>query len=830
MRLFLLMLMTSGTAVFAQVGIGTTTPNAQLDIRSGNQVSPANTDGLLIPKIDAFPATNPTSAQQGMLVYLTTASGSNVPGFYYWDNPSTSWIGVGTKKGWEVSGNTGTTPASNFVGTTDNQPLAFRTNNIERFRVDNVGNVGIGTALPSSKLHIFNHASGMTQNPASIATMEDNAPMYLSLLSSDESGILFGANGNSTNGAIVYNSPYLPDGMLFRTNGNQNRILISSAGNIAFGNFLPDYPLHFESTLGDKICLWGALGNHYGFGIQGNLLQIHADNAASDVAFGWGSSASFTETMRIRGNGRLGVGTSAPAAKVQINASSQSAPANTDGIIIPKVDAFPATNPTALQQGMMVYLTTTIGTKAPGFYYWNNASASWLGVGTTSNWGLFGNAGTTQANNFIGTTDNQSMAIRTNNTERMVFGNTGNIAIGSFTPSFPMEFPMTLGQKLVLYNSNGTNLYGFGIQNSLLQIHSSFSGSDIAFGWGSSAAFNETVRFRGNGSVGIGISNPLAKLHVYNGASGMMPISGTGLAIESSTSNYLDIFSPADNGVLFGSAGGSGSGGVIYNTGIYTNGMIFRTNNATQMTLSSAGNLAVGSVVADARLQVNASSVTNPAITDGILVPRVANFPLTNPTIAQNGMMIFLTTAIGSNPAGFYYWDNASVSWIGVGAKQNWSITGNSGTNPSNNYVGTVDNADLTFRTNGTERARITAAGDVGINTTAPTADLEVNGYTKLGSGASVPAVKMVKLTGTTAATQGVQTNIPHGLTSSKILGVTVLVEYSPGSSVPPSYNGSAGYEYDYYITSTNISIWPKSGNSGSILSKPIRVLVTYEQ
>ena len=76
---------------FAQVGINTTLPNAQLDIRSSNQALPSNTDGLLIPKIDVFPATNPTIAQQGMLVYLTTTVGTNQPGFYFWDNATTDW-------------------------------------------------------------------------------------------------------------------------------------------------------------------------------------------------------------------------------------------------------------------------------------------------------------------------------------------------------------------------------------------------------------------------------------------------------------------------------------------------------------------------------------------------------------------------------------------------------------------------------------------------------------------------------------------------------------------------------------------------------------------
>lgn len=78
----------------AQVGIGTTTPDAQLDIRSSNQATPSNTDGIIIPKVDAFPVTNPTAAQQGMLVYLTTIVGANQPGFYYWDNGSTSWQGI----------------------------------------------------------------------------------------------------------------------------------------------------------------------------------------------------------------------------------------------------------------------------------------------------------------------------------------------------------------------------------------------------------------------------------------------------------------------------------------------------------------------------------------------------------------------------------------------------------------------------------------------------------------------------------------------------------------------------------------------------------------
>jgi len=97
-KLLLVTFLFSFQFFMAQVGINTTSPNAQLDIQSTNQAAPNNTDGLLIPKIDVFPAINPTATQQGMLVYLTTAttfSGNPKPiGFYYWNDSPADWIAV----------------------------------------------------------------------------------------------------------------------------------------------------------------------------------------------------------------------------------------------------------------------------------------------------------------------------------------------------------------------------------------------------------------------------------------------------------------------------------------------------------------------------------------------------------------------------------------------------------------------------------------------------------------------------------------------------------------------------------------------------------------
>jgi len=53
-----------------------------------------------------------------------------------------------TMSPWELRGNAGTNPANDFLGTTDNQPLAIRTNGAEALRVGATGNGGVGTTEP----------------------------------------------------------------------------------------------------------------------------------------------------------------------------------------------------------------------------------------------------------------------------------------------------------------------------------------------------------------------------------------------------------------------------------------------------------------------------------------------------------------------------------------------------------------------------------------------------------------------------------------------------------------------------------------------------------
>lgn len=91
--------------LFSQVGINNTDPKASLEITASNATSPSNTDGILIPRIDEFPSSNPTADQDGMLVFVT-GNGTPSEGFYYWNNGTSSWTAIAgvADNDWNISG------------------------------------------------------------------------------------------------------------------------------------------------------------------------------------------------------------------------------------------------------------------------------------------------------------------------------------------------------------------------------------------------------------------------------------------------------------------------------------------------------------------------------------------------------------------------------------------------------------------------------------------------------------------------------------------------------------------------------------------------------
>lgn len=119
----------------------------------------------------------------------------------------------------------------------------------------------------------------------------------------------------------------------------------------------------------------------------------------------------------------------------------------------------------------------------------------------------------------------------------------------------------------------------------------------------------------------------------------------------------------------------------------------------------------------------------------GLLLPRLADTAQINVLTPPDGMIIYLNTDKSLRLRSNGYWKKiADLSE----ATANWSLNGNSGTDPNKNFIGTVDGQPLVIRTNNNERLRIDAAGNVGIGTNNPTAKLNVDGSVKfenLGAG-----------------------------------------------------------------------------------------------
>ena len=141
-KIFTAILLVFPVITFSQVGIGTTTPNASASLEIND-----TTKGFLVPRMTELQKIAIVSPATGLLIYQT----NNSPGYYYYNG--TAWVSFASS-GWSTTGNTGTTPIVNKIGTADNQDFIFATNNTEAIRVSNTGNVGIGTNTPSTKLHV----------------------------------------------------------------------------------------------------------------------------------------------------------------------------------------------------------------------------------------------------------------------------------------------------------------------------------------------------------------------------------------------------------------------------------------------------------------------------------------------------------------------------------------------------------------------------------------------------------------------------------------------------------------------------------------------------
>ncbi len=111
--------------------------------------------------------------------------------------------------------------------------------------------LGIGITSPGAKLHIVNGSSGYNSGYFPGAIIEGSTNTYLNLLTPDlsESAVLFGNASDAASGGIVYNNVSNLNGLQFRTNGNANRMVITNTGNMGIGNLNPSEKLQVSGNI-----------------------------------------------------------------------------------------------------------------------------------------------------------------------------------------------------------------------------------------------------------------------------------------------------------------------------------------------------------------------------------------------------------------------------------------------------------------------------------------------------------------------------------------------------------------------------------------------------
>ena len=283
----------NGTTSTSLVGIGTTAPAERLHVVGS------------IRMVDGNQALNK--------VLVSDANGT------------ASWQTLATSNtnAWGTTGNAGTNPATNFIGTTDFQSWRVRTSNLERMTVTASGLVGVRTMNPVAPLHVaaFGTLSGVGGFVDAVIRGESNGNAYAYLCTPNlgQSGILFGTPSQPFGAGIDFNL-LGPGDLNFRTNNTFSMMIDGPTGNVGIGGTTPDQHLEVEGAADQYVRITSSSGASGIAGIELKrtglgLSDWQVRNESGLLLFG----QSADDLATVNDVLRLGGGSVTPAADASIS-------------------------------------------------------------------------------------------------------------------------------------------------------------------------------------------------------------------------------------------------------------------------------------------------------------------------------------------------------------------------------------------------------------------------------------------------------------------------------------------------------------------------------
>jgi len=236
--------------------------------------------------------------------------------------------------------------------------------------IDSSEQIGIGTSSMDGKLHVMRSDAGATGKSGSVIVAENQGNCFVSLLglNSDNCTIFFGDNNNDNAGQLDYD--HANDSMSFFTNQSE-RMRITSAGLVGIGTSAPSEELEVSggqnTIIKSKTTTSTALGGFEAHGsassyikvfqhgpsfggttfggVSGNDQSLIEAQAASSVVFSTqgnagGSNPDFifapqrSQKVIIKSDGKVGIGTSAPAGVVGTDNVLEIAGSSNPGLVI----------------------------------------------------------------------------------------------------------------------------------------------------------------------------------------------------------------------------------------------------------------------------------------------------------------------------------------------------------------------------------------------------------------------------------------------------------------------------------------------------------------